>query len=125
MSGASCAATPIGLLSAGLKEPVRLQLSGGQQNVDLRIQDISERFAANISEVFIDLLEIAAYVYCADQAVTRGDKTDRGLGANWRRRPRPVPFAWYASFRQGESGVGLRLPLYLEYSLHIKIRKSV
>jgi len=72
----------------GLKEPVRLQLSGGQQNVDLRIQDISKKFAANISDVFIDLLEIAAYVYCADQAVTRGGKTDRGVGANWRRHLR-------------------------------------
>lgn len=26
----------------GLKEPVRLQLSGGQQNIELRIQDISK-----------------------------------------------------------------------------------
>jgi hypothetical protein len=34
-----------------LKEPLRLQLSGGQQNVDLRIQDISKRLAANISKV--------------------------------------------------------------------------
>lgn len=72
----------------GLKEPIRLQIFGSQQNVDLRIQDISKRFAANISDVFIDLLEIAAYVYCADQAVTRGGKTDRGMGANWRRHLR-------------------------------------
>jgi hypothetical protein len=69
-----------------LKEPLRLQLSGGEQNVDLRIQDISKRLAANISKVFLDLLEIAAYVYCADQAITRGGKTDRGFGANWRRQ---------------------------------------
>lgn len=69
----------------GLKEPVRLQLSGGQQNVELRIQDISKRLAANISKVFFDLLEIATYVYCADQAVTRGGQTDMGMGEKWRR----------------------------------------
>jgi hypothetical protein len=69
----------------GLKEPVCLQLSGGHQNIELRIQDISKRLAANISKVFLDLLEIATYVYCADQAVTRGGKTDMGMGAKWRR----------------------------------------
>ncbi|MGQ9689430.1 MAG: 7-cyano-7-deazaguanine synthase [Desulfobaccales bacterium] len=72
----------------GLKEPICLQLSGSQPNIDLRIQDISKRFAANISDVFIDLLEIATYIYCADQAVTRGGKTDKGVGANWRRHLR-------------------------------------
>jgi len=72
----------------GLEEPVRLQLSGGQQNIELRIQDISKRLAANISKVFLDLLEIATYVYCADQAVTRGGQTDMGVGAKWRRHLR-------------------------------------
>lgn len=53
----------------------RTQNSGYQQGL-----------AANISEVFLDLLEIAAYVYCADQAITRGGITDKDLGATWRRR---------------------------------------
>jgi hypothetical protein len=34
----------------GFKEPIRLQLSGGEQNVDLRIQDISKRLVTNISK---------------------------------------------------------------------------
>jgi hypothetical protein len=72
----------------GSKEPVRLRLSGGQQNVNLRIQDISKRLAANISKGFLDLMEIAAYIYCADQAVTRGGKTDKGVGTKWRRHLR-------------------------------------
>ena len=68
----------------------------------LRIQDISKSFAANISDIFSDLIEIATYVYCADQAVTRGGTTDRGMGANWRRHLRfhiPVrqPDIWLSS----------------------------
>jgi hypothetical protein len=70
------------------KAPVHLHLSGLNPNIALRIQDISKSSAANISDVFKDLLEIATYVYCADQAVTRGGKADKGLGANWRRRLR-------------------------------------
>jgi hypothetical protein len=70
------------------KEPVHLHLSGINPNIALRIQDISKSSAANISDVFKDLVEIATYVYCADQAITRGGKADKGLGANWRRRLR-------------------------------------
>lgn len=86
----------------GLKDPVPLQLWGTNQNVSLKIQDISKNFAANISDIFSDLIEIAAYVYCADQAVTRGGKTDRGMGTNWRRHLRfhiPVrqPDVWLSS----------------------------
>ncbi|MFZ5452469.1 MAG: 7-cyano-7-deazaguanine synthase [Thermodesulfobacteriota bacterium] len=71
-----------------LKVPLRLQISGENPNVRLKIKDINDRFATNIKEVFIDLLEIASYVYCADQVVTRGGKTDPNMGENWRRRLR-------------------------------------
>jgi hypothetical protein len=57
---------------SGLKEPLRLQISGENPNVRLKIKDINDRFATNIKEVFIDLLEIASYVYCADQVVLEG-----------------------------------------------------
>jgi 7-cyano-7-deazaguanine synthase in queuosine biosynthesis len=70
----------------GQKEPLRFQFFGPHKNADLRIQDIHQRFITNISDVFIDLLEIASYVYCADQAIPRGGKTDPQMGANWRRR---------------------------------------
>jgi 7-cyano-7-deazaguanine synthase in queuosine biosynthesis len=36
-------------------------------------------------DVLTDLLEIAAYVHCADQIVSRGGEVSRGLGADWRR----------------------------------------
>jgi hypothetical protein len=73
---------------AGLKEPLRLYLFGERKNITLKIKDISSRFIANIEDVFVDLLEIASYVYCADQTVTRGGKTDPNMGENWRRHLR-------------------------------------
>jgi hypothetical protein len=56
---------------AGRKEPLRLYLFGEHKNITLKIKDISSKFIANIEDVFVDLLEIASYVYCADQTVTR------------------------------------------------------
>ena len=66
--------------------PLRLRLWGGHQNVTLTISDISKPMMNNVPDAFLDLLEIATYVYCADQAITRGgDGVDR-FGADWRRR---------------------------------------
>jgi 7-cyano-7-deazaguanine synthase in queuosine biosynthesis len=53
--------------------------------VNLRLQDISERTAANLPDVLIDLVEIAAYVYAADQATPRGGEGVIDVGARWRR----------------------------------------
>ncbi len=65
---------------------VRLHLWGKHANVTLKISDISEKMATNIPPVLVDLLEIATYVYCADQATTRGAGNTRQYGAQWRRR---------------------------------------
>src|SRR5262249_23548258 len=35
--------------------------------------------------LLLDLIEIASYVYCADQAISRGGAAQRGMGADWRR----------------------------------------
>jgi Queuosine biosynthesis protein QueC len=67
-----------------------LSLHGTQANVRLKINDISRRLLANISEVHADLLEIASYIYAADSAISRGGKTDSRLGALWRRKFRFV-----------------------------------
>jgi hypothetical protein len=72
--------------SGGSKKVLPLRLWGKDDNVTLKIRDISEKMAADIPPVLVDLLEVATYVYCADQAATRGGKSDRGFGANWRRR---------------------------------------
>jgi hypothetical protein len=52
-----------------------------------------------LKPVLFDLLEIATYVYCADQATTRGGGTAKNYGAKWRRRfqfhiPVRTPDVW-------------------------------
>ncbi len=64
---------------------VRLNLHGKNPNVFLLTHDLSKRLASRISSIFTDLLEIAAYVYSADQSFTRGGSTSPGIGGNWRR----------------------------------------
>ena len=54
-------------------------------NVNLRIGDITRRLTANLTDLELDLLEIAAYVYSADQAVTRGGLKRIDYGRSWYR----------------------------------------
>jgi hypothetical protein len=68
------------------KTTVPLSLWGNDSNVTLKVGDISQRMVADIAPVLIDLLEIATYVYCADQATTRGGGSSREYGAKWRRQ---------------------------------------
>ena len=68
------------------KSTVPLSLSGRDSNITLKVGDISQKMVANLSPVLIDLLEIATYVYCADQATTRGGSSSQDYGANWRRQ---------------------------------------
>lgn len=70
----------------GAKKRVHLQLWGKNPSVTLKISDISSKMVANIPPVLVDLLEIASYVYCADQATTRGKNDADDHGAKWRRR---------------------------------------
>lgn len=69
-------------------KPVRLDLNRQTGNINLRISDITEKLTANLRDVELDLLDIAAYVYCADQATTRGGTTSIDYG-----------LAWYRDFR--------------------------
>jgi 7-cyano-7-deazaguanine synthase in queuosine biosynthesis len=70
--------------------PVQLSLHGPSRNVRLRIEDISAPLVANVPDVLVDLLDVAAYVYATDSAVPRGGPTDEQMGARWRRRLRLV-----------------------------------
>lgn len=72
--------------SARGRQSLALDLRQPNANVTLKVQDISGRMAANPPPVLLDLLEVAAYVYSADQAVTRGGPTSQDFGAAWRRR---------------------------------------
>jgi 7-cyano-7-deazaguanine synthase in queuosine biosynthesis len=76
------ATAPKGRASATL----RLDTSGRKENVSLSIDDISKRMVADIPDVLADLLEVAAYLYCADQLISRGGDAMQALGTGWRRR---------------------------------------
>ena len=78
---------------------VRLDLGGDEPSVDLEIADISRRLSSDVPDVLTDLIEIASYVYCADQAVTRGGEGVLAFGAHWRRNfifhiPVRMPSMW-------------------------------
>jgi hypothetical protein len=74
----------------GDEKPLTLNLHGASANVRLEIKDISRRLLINVTDVHSDLMEIASYIYAADSAISRGDNTDRHLGAKWRRKLRFV-----------------------------------
>lgn len=65
--------------------PLRLRMWPPHQNVHLTIQDVRRAMMKALPPVFLDLIDIATYVYCADQAVTRGGDGVLDLGENWRR----------------------------------------
>src|SRR6185369_10092833 len=54
--------------------------------VNLKIGDLSKRMADNIPDALTDMLEVATYVYCADQFTTRGTNQMTEMGAEWRRQ---------------------------------------
>lgn len=72
--------------SEAKEKTVRLQLAGKDPNVTLKISDISKKMVSNIPPMLVDLLEVATYVYCADQATTRGGSGVKDYGAKWRRQ---------------------------------------
>lgn len=74
-----------GAKRAGGDSTLRLALSGRSQNITLKLEDISKRLVSNVPGLLIDLVEIAAYAYCADQATSRGGAAQVGMGADWRR----------------------------------------
>src|SRR3984957_5801231 len=65
-------------------------LDGRSQNITLKLEDISSRLVKSLPDLLIDLIEIAAYVFCADQANSRGGEALAAMGSDWRRRFRFV-----------------------------------
>src|SRR5215471_18827207 len=70
---------------AGGDSILKLSLSGRSRNVSLKVEDISKKLIRNIPDLLIDLIEIASYVFCADQATSRGGDVQQAMGADWRR----------------------------------------
>jgi len=62
-----------------------LLLWGKNRNIEFKISDIAERMGAKVPDRYIDLLDIAAYVYIADQTTRRGGAGSRDMHALWRR----------------------------------------
>ncbi len=58
---------------------------GARRHVYLQIDDISRTLGTNIPHQMIDLIEIATFVYVADQYFPRGGHGVEDMGANWRR----------------------------------------
>jgi hypothetical protein len=81
---------------------LELDLQGPRANVCLKVAAISEAMATNVPPILLDLLELAAYVYAADQAAGRGGHSDSG--EHWRRN-----FRFHVPVRQPEvwSGDGV------------------
>ena len=69
---------------------MQLALEGQSRNITLKLEDISKRLVTNVPQLLIDLIEIATYVYCADQETSRGGQSQTGMGSGWRRRFRFV-----------------------------------
>jgi len=68
-------------------KPLTLNLWGGgdAENIQLRIEDLHKTLCRDIPQQFFDLVEIAAYVYCADQALKRTTQDTDTFGGDWRR----------------------------------------
>ena len=54
-------------------------------NVRVESEKIAARLAQNPTPEVLDVIEVASYVYCADQAKTRGGKTWPNNGQGWNR----------------------------------------
>ena len=78
------------LIECGASQPsaadaIAMDVQGAAKNVNLRIDYISRTMLGNVPDLLIDLLEVAAYVYCADQRLVRGSDKLTNFGESWRR----------------------------------------
>ena len=78
---------PAGIPAFGNVMPLNLWPGHGDKTcIKLKIEDLHERICQTTPRQFHDLIEIAAYVYCADQLASRGGKDVDTFGSHWRRR---------------------------------------
>jgi hypothetical protein len=84
--GVLCGSASDRPLPADDPRPLHLRMWEPHRNVRLTIEDVRREMVGEVPPEFLDLLDIATYVYCADQAVTRGGSGAEDAGENWRRR---------------------------------------
>lgn len=77
-----------------LKDSLRLAVINegvpGKGQFRIALGGLERQMLSNIPDVYLDLLEIAAYVYVADQAIFRGSPNRDDYGKLWRRNFRFV-----------------------------------
>ncbi len=71
-------------------EGIRLGMRGASKNVRLQVENLRDRLMQVEPDALTDLLEIAAYVFRADNTVPRETVKDDLAGAEWRRTFRMV-----------------------------------
>jgi 7-cyano-7-deazaguanine synthase in queuosine biosynthesis len=62
------------------------EIDGKHHEIKLKIAELTEKLVHNPPAVISDLVEIAACVYGADSAISRGGPVDQGMGKLWRRQ---------------------------------------
>jgi len=86
----------------------KLRTTGPGKNVRVELNDIGRQLNQNITPALIDLVEVAALVYVADQMQRRGKDEVETMGASWRRRMRfEIPVRVPALWRSSEVGDAL------------------
>lgn len=63
-----------------------LSITGPNPNINLKIEDISRKLVIDVPDLLTDLIEIATYVFVADQVTTRGGDRFLHMGRRWRRK---------------------------------------
>ena len=92
----------VGVAAEAVVLPLNLWSKLDTNYVELQVEDLHAALFKTVPDEFHDLMEIAAYVYCADQATSRGGKDVDGFGEHWRRQfefkiPVRVPEFWNQS----------------------------
>ena len=62
-----------------------LSITGTNPDINLKIEDISRKLVVDVPDLLADLIEIATYVFVADQLTSRGGETYQHMGRRWRR----------------------------------------
>jgi hypothetical protein len=86
-----------------------LRNAGKNPDIHLQIDDISRALMTNLPHQMVDLIEIAAFVYVADQFFPRGGSGVEDMGANWRRPLHfEIPVRWLDFWRRDDVTTALR-----------------
>lgn len=65
--------------------PIPLSIGKGRNEVHLHLHDLTTSMMQTPQDIATDLLEIASYLFAADQVVRRGGEAEFEYGAKWRR----------------------------------------